>query len=350
MKKFWKNKRVLITGHTGFSGGWLSQTLILFGAKVIGISLKPNNKNYLYDLLYLKNRMKSYICDINNISKVKKIIKSEKPEIVFHLAAQSIVNKGYILPIKTFNTNILGTAKLLEAIKAVKSVRSLLIVTSDKCYQNNEKKIFFKENYNLGGDDPYSGSKACQEIITNTYYKSYFNKKVGIATARAGNIIGGADWAENRLMVDAVKAFKNKNKIDIRNPNSIRPWQFILDVLNGYLLLAKKMYVNPVKYSGSWNFGPDDNQNEFSKVIDVIRKINKILKKPLLINIIKSKYNEKMNLFLNSNKSKKLLRWKKKENLDSSIILTINWYQHFFDKKNIKNFTNNQIKKYFNLK
>jgi CDP-glucose 4,6-dehydratase len=349
---FWKNKNILITGHTGFSGGWLSQILILHGARVSGISLKSKSKNYIFELFKLKKKMRSYIFDINNSSKLKKTICAIKPEIIFHLAAQPLVNQGYKFPYQTLNTNILGTVKILEVIKKTNFTKSLVVVTSDKCYENKENKLFFKEHFNLGGDDPYSASKACQEIVTHAYYNSLLNKKkIGISTARAGNIIGGADWSKGRLMVDIADAIKKNKKISIRNLEAIRPWQFILDVLHGYMQLAKKMYRDPLKYSGTWNFGPPKNKKEFAKVSDVINIVDKILKKKLYIKVISPPFKEKINLFLDSTKSNRVLKWKKKINLKNSIKLTINWYTFFYNNKtnDIINFTNKQIKKYFKI-
>jgi len=350
--KFWENKKVLITGHTGFTGGWLSQILILNKSKVFGISLKSKNKNYLFELSNLKKKMKSYIFDINNYKKLKKTIQFIKPEIIFHLAAQPIVKEGYTSPLKTFNTNINGTINILQIARSVKSIKSLLVVTSDKCYENNNKKIFFSENFNLGGDDPYSASKSSQEIITNSYYKSFFKDKVGVSTARAGNIIGGADWAKDRLVVDIMYSIFKKKPLSIRNLNSIRPWQHVLDVISGYMLLASKMYSNPKKYSSAWNFGPNVKKNtEFLKVKSVITIFSQLLKLKIKFKSIKPKYREKKFLFLNSNKSIKLLGWKKKIDLKNSIKLTLEWYSFFYNnkKKNIQKFTEGQIINYFKI-
>jgi CDP-glucose 4,6-dehydratase len=226
-------------------------------------------------------------------------------------------------------------------------------MTSDKCYQNNEKKYFFTEEYPLGGDDPYSASKACQEIIVNSYKKSFFNKKIGISTVRAGNIIGGADWAENRLIVDIVKSYHKNKTLFLRNPNAIRPWQHVFDVLNGCMLLAKKMYISPNNFSSAWNFGPSKNKiNEFATVEKILNKINNYFPKKIKIQIIKSQYREKKNLFLNSNKSKKFLGWQKVLDLNSSLKLTLDWYLYFIknkEKNAISNYTNKQINSFFKI-
>jgi CDP-glucose 4,6-dehydratase len=350
---FWKNKKVLIIGHTGFVGGWLAQILLLKGANISGIALKPTNKYYLFNLLDLKKKISNYFCDINNFSKLNKIISKINPEIIFHFASQSLVSTGYEKSIQTFDTNVRGTINILESCRLQKKIKSLLVMTSDKCYQNNEKKYFFTEEYPLGGDDPYSASKACQEIIVNSYKKSFFNKKIGISTVRAGNIIGGADWAENRLIVDIVKSYHKNKTLFLRNPNAIRPWQHVFDVLNGCMLLAKKMYISPNNFSSAWNFGPSKNKiNEFATVEKILNKINNYFPKKIKIQIIKSQYREKKNLFLNSNKSKKFLGWQKVLDLNSSLKLTLDWYLYFIknkEKNAISNYTNKQINSFFKI-
>ena len=256
-KKFWKNKKVLITGHTGFKGRWLSVILELFGAKVHGISLKPD-KNIIYYSLIKKN----YYCDINDFSKLNKLIKKIKPQIIFHLAAQSLVLSGFKKIINTYKTKFLGTINIIEASKVSKTTKALLITTTDKVYKNKSDNSFFHENSELGGKDPYSASKAACEIAIQSYIQSDLTNNLNLASMRAGNVIGGGDFAPDRLMNDLINYFqkndKIKKKLIIRNPSSIRPWQYVLDVVCGYILLAEKLYSNK-RFIGSFNFGPNPN-------------------------------------------------------------------------------------------
>ena len=258
-KKFWKNKKVLITGHTGFKGGWLSVWIKMLGAKVSGYSINPvTKKNFFSSVKLKKIFFRDYRKNIQNLKNFDDCIKKTKPQIIFHLAAQPQVLESFKNPLDTILTNVVGTANLLEIIKKYKFIKSIVIVTTDKVYKNNEKKIKFSENDHLGGDDLYSSSKACADIITHSYFKSFLeDSNCGIATARAGNCIGGGDWTKFRILTDASEAFlKNKN-LYIRNPNSTRPWQHVLESLYGYIILAEKIFGNKQKkYCTSWNFGP----------------------------------------------------------------------------------------------
>ena len=261
LNRFYKNKKILITGHTGFKGIWLTNILIYFGAKVYGISKNDENiKNF--EKCCKTNNVKSYFFNILNKKKLNKIIKYIEPEIIFHLAAQSIVGTSYKYPETTFETNFNGTLNILSISTKLKKLQSIVIITSDKCYQNLNKKNYFIETDPLGGDDPYSASKGASEILFNSYLKSFFyKKKIGAATARAGNVIGGGDWVKDRIIPDCVRCIAQGKKIAIRNPNSTRPWQHVLDVVNGYLILAQMLFKNKKKYSGNWNFGPNNKKN-----------------------------------------------------------------------------------------
>jgi CDP-glucose 4,6-dehydratase len=272
IKKFYKKKKVLITGATGFKGSWLAFWLSKIGAKVYTIGNNPNkNKNLFYGL-NLEKKTKLSILDIRNYSKLNLVIKKIKPEIIFHLAAQPLIFKSYKIPKKTYETNALGTLNLLESCRQNKSLKSLICVTSDKCYESNYSLKGFKETDKLGGKDPYSGSKACAEIITKTYAESFFqNSKVGIATARAGNVIGGGDWSDNRLIPDAVRSIKRGKTIIIRNPKFNRPWQHVLEPLYGYLWLGYNLSVNKKKFSCPWNFGT--NKNTVTNVEQIVKLI-----------------------------------------------------------------------------
>ena len=344
-RSFWKNKKVIITGHTGFTGSWLSLALINYGAYVYGISLKPNSKPSLFEILKLKKKIeKNFFCDINNLEKIKYIFKKVNPDIIIHLAAQPIVNQAMKDPIETFKTNIIGTVNICEASRKLKKLRQLLLITTDKCYKNSKsnKVEFFDENHELGGDEPYAASKASAEIAINSYVKTYFNEnKIKISTARAGNIIGGGDWAKDRIIPDIFRSLKSGKKLIIRNPNATRPWQHVLDVINGYILLIES------KKSGSWNFGPmSKSSHSVNNILNILKKNNNKLK----WSVKKTKYkNESINLNLNSKKSLHLLKWVSKWELEKSLKNTQEWYECYYNKKNIISFTNNQIKKYFEI-
>jgi CDP-glucose 4,6-dehydratase len=351
-KKF-KNKKILITGHTGFKGAWLSQILLNWGACVTGVALKPKTNPNLFDPLKIENRINNYFTNIRDFKKINEIVKKEKPEIVFHLAAQPIVRESYDRPLYTFETNIIGTANILEAIKETDAVKSAVIITTDKVYKNNESGRPFKEDDKLGGDDPYSASKAGAEIVIDSYIKSFFNPadynkkhKTLIASARAGNVIGGGDWSDDRLVPDLIKGIFHNKKIIIRNPDAVRPWQHVLEPLYGYLLLATKLQEGKKCFSGGWNFGPN-NQNfltveEFTKLaLKILNKGVYVIKKDL-----DSKHENKL-LKLNSNKTKKQLNWQQELNIKKTLELTFEWYKNFYNKEDIIDVTNRQIKSFF---
>ena len=349
LKKFYKNKKILITGATGFKGSWLAFWLHKIGAKVYTTGNNPNkNKNLFYGLsLHKKTNLK--IFDIRDYDKLKKVIKKIQPNIIFHLAAQPLILKSYYDPKGTYEVNTLGTLNLLESCRNNKSITSLVCVTSDKCYESNYSTKGFKETDRLGGKDPYSGSKASAEIIINTYNESFFKtSKLGLASARAGNVIGGGDWSENRLIPDAIKSIKKNKTIILRNPNFNRPWQHVLEPLNGYLILAKKLYHNPKKFSNAWNFGSE--KNTVTDVLTVVKKIIKIWGKGKLKFSKNNKYYEQKNLQLNINKAKKNLLWKPKLSIFESINLTVKWYKlTLIDKKNPYEVTKNQIKEFLKI-
>ncbi len=354
MHKFYKNKKILITGHTGFKGSWLTQILLNFNANIVGISLPPQTLPSLFEALKIKGKIKNYFIDIRDFDAVKKVFSDEKPEIVFHLAAQPIVRVSYDEPLKTISTNTLGTTNILNAIKETKSVKSAVIITTDKVYENKEWLYPYRENDSLGGYDPYSASKAAADIIANCYIQSFFNPKdfkikhnTLIAIARAGNVIGGGDWAPYRLVPDIIRSIYEKNEyIEIRSPEAIRPWEHVMEPLSGYLMLAKGLYEAKKEFSGAWNFGPNDES--FMTVHKLVNEAIKILGKgSLKIKPDLSKHETNI-LKLDISKVKTLLGWQPTLNFQQNLDFTFNWYKNYYEKsEDVVKFTNQQIKIFF---
>ena len=343
---FWKSKKVFITGHTGFKGGWLSLWLHSMGAELHGYALNPILEPSFYVSTKLALLFKTNtIADIRDKKALKKIIDEVKPDIVFHMAAQPLVRYSYEHPIETYEVNIMGTLNLLEILRYSTSIKSFINVTSDKCYENLESRHAYKEDSSLGGFDPYSSSKACSEIVTSAYRKSFFHdKKIGIATARAGNVIGGGDWSQDRLLPDFFKALIEKRSLIVRSPDAVRPWQHVLEPLSGYLRLAEKLYMEPIKYSGAWNFGP---QSESAQTVSWI--LNKMTEKiPNAKWEVDKKFqpHEATLLMLESNKAETLLSWIPRWNLDEAIDKTILWQHSFNEGKDSRNISLSQISDY----
>ena len=351
-KKFWKNKRVLITGHTGFKGGWLSVWMNILGAKISGYSINPiTKKNFFNSTNIKKIFINDYRKNIQDYKSLEKCIRTTKPEIIFHLAAQPQVLESFKNPLETVNTNVVGTLNLLEIVRKYKFIKSVVIITTDKVYKNNDKKIKFSENDHLGGDDLYSASKACADIISLSYFKSFFKKSnCGIATARAGNCIGGGDWTKFRILTDAAEAFLKNKKLNIRNPNTIRPWQHLLEPLFGYIILAEKLFGNQQKkYCSSWNFGPARKTNvKVIRFAKILRLQMKSKSKLVLSKKIDNK--EKKNLDLDSKKANKELGWKSFLTINDTLKLTAEWYMANHQKKNMYKFTCRQIEEFLKLK
>lgn len=354
LPKFYKGKKVLITGHTGFKGSWLSQILVLWGAKVVGVSLKPNTNPNLFSLLGLKKSIKqNYFVDIRNFKKIKEIFEKENPEIVFHLAAQPIVRDSYDDPLYTFQTNTLGTANVLESIRKSKKVRAGVMITTDKVYHNNGVSSHFIESDKLGGSDPYSGSKASAELIITSYIKSFFppasygkNHRTLIASARAGNVIGGGDWAKDRIIPDLVRAaMENKKNLIVRNPESVRPWQFVLEPLLGYLVLAKNLYNGKTNISNAYNFGP--SSANFLTVKELLSKSFAIAGFGSYVVKKDDVKHEDVRLTLNSDLAKEHLGWGAVIPVKETITQTINWYKNYYSGGNVVEFTNKQINNFF---
>jgi len=346
-KIFWKGKKVLITGHTGFKGSWLSIWLAESGARVTGYSLKPETNPSLFKSCLIDKKINSVIGDIRDGEKLKKTILDAQPDIVFHLASQAIVLQSYENPVETYETNLMGTVNILNAIRDAPSVKAFINVTSDKCYANDENLKAFNESDPLGGYDPYSSSKACSELITAAYRSSYFKDSVAIATARAGNVIGGGDWAENRIIPDFIKKINQKQKLTIRNPESIRPWQFVLEPLSGYLRLAENLFTEGSKYAESWNFGPG-NQDDKS-VQWLISKFDKEYGggENFEIEFKNNLPYEAGYLKLDCSKSIKKLKWEPKLSIEQSISMTASWYKNFYsDNLDMHTFSVDQIKQF----
>jgi CDP-glucose 4,6-dehydratase len=336
IESFWKNRRVFITGHTGFKGSWLALWCLLKGAKVFGYSLAPQQEPCLYDLLNYKDKFTSTYGDIRDLKLLKQSLYKAEPEIIIHLAAQSLVLKSYKDPLETYSTNAMGTVHLLEACREVDSVQAVVNVTTDKCYENQESLWGYREIDRLGGYDPYSNSKACSELVSQSYYNSFFKTNdVGLATARAGNVIGGGDWAENRLIPDIVRALFKKERFFIRSPKAVRPWQHVLEPLSGYLLLAEKLYNFPDKYSGAWNFGPLPYEaKNVEEVTGLVFQMFGLDKDEFDVSQETGKYHETNMLYLDISKAQKELGWHPKIDLRSSLALTVSWYQRATCVKN----------------
>jgi CDP-glucose 4,6-dehydratase len=346
--KDFKRKKIVITGHTGFKGSWLSLWLNYLGADVYGISnnFKINQTNF--NNFKMKKNIKNFDIDIRNFEKLNKLIKKIKPDFIFHFAAQSLVGASYKKPLYNFETNFNGTLNLLEVLRLSNFKCVSIMITSDKSYRNFEIKRGYVEEDILGGDDPYSASKSCAEFVINSYFRSFLkNKKnLSIAVCRAGNVIGGGDWSDDRLIPDLMRSIFQNKKVKLRNQNSTRPWQHVLDVLNGYLNLARRLKKNK-KFNGqAFNFGPPKSSN--FRVLDVVREIKKNWK-ILEWEFSKQTYPESTLLKLNSNKSLKSLKWKNKLKFIEVIKLVTDWYKCVYKNENIYNFSINQIK-YFEKK
>ncbi len=346
--KFYKGKKVLITGVTGFKGAWLCYILSMFGANICGIGYKPNKNQNLFDQLKLRKKIKFSYVDVRNYKKLEKITKKFKPQIIFHLAAQPLIYDSYLKPRETININTIGTLNIIDILFRLKSTRSVVCITSDKCYANNFSTKGFKENDSLGGSDPYSASKASAEIIANAYKESFFKKRdIGIATARAGNVIGGGDGSPNRLIPDVINSLIKKKRILIRNPGFNRPWQHVLEPINGYLILGKKTFENPKKYSEAWNFG--SKKNTVTSVHEVVKKIIEYWGGGSLISKQPKIFYEQKNLQLNINKAQKKLNWEPKYSIFKSIKTTVDWYKAVYKNENkAEEITKTQIIDFFN--
>ena len=347
---FWKDRSVFLTGHTGFKGGWMTLALSQMGAKVSGYSLVSPTKPNFFSILKLKKYLvKSTIGNILDLKLLKKSIKEAKPSIVIHMAAQPLVHQSYKTPIETIMTNVIGTANIFEAAKDTNTIKAIINVTTDKCYENNEQLISYKENDRLGGHDPYSGSKACSELITATYRKSFLSKiDIHLASARAGNVIGGGDWSNDRLLPDFFRSLEVGKPMYVRSPNAIRPWQHVLEPISGYMKLAEKLVLNGKDYANAWNFGPnDDDAKSVGWVIDQL--CNKIPGAHWITDKEKHPH-ESILLKLDSTKAKKYLDWKPKWDAELAIHKTIDWYKAWKKGKEMSSISISQIDEFNSIK
>ena len=354
MKNTFKGKKVLITGNTGFKGSWLTCWLIKLGALVYGISKDIPTKPSMFETLDLENKIEHFFEDITNFEKTKNIIENISPDYIFHMAAQPIVVKSYQNPLETINSNIIGTANVLESLRVINKKCKAVIITSDKCYENVEWEWGYKETDTLGGKDIYSGSKAGAEIIFNSYFQSFFkdNKSNSeIVTVRAGNVIGGGDWADYRIIPDCIKSWVNKKSVVLRSPNATRPWQHVLEPLSGYLCLASEMNKNPKLNGNSFNFGPSPNHDK--SVLELIEKLSSywdLGDKGYIISKEVIKFKEAGLLKLNCDKALFHLRWRPTLNYNELINFTGEWFKSFYDNEmNMFEFTIGQIEGYTEL-
>jgi len=328
---FWAGKRVLLTGHTGFKGSWLSLWLAQLGATVSGCALPPEGQRNLFEAADVAQHIDHRLCDIRDLESLGDALRSVQPDVVLHLAAQSLVRRSYVRPIETYQTNVMGTLNLLEAVRSADGVRSCVIVTTDKCYENKEQQQPYREPDPLGGFDPYSSSKACTEILAASFRRSFFSAADGataVATARAGNVIGGGDWAEDRLIPDAVTAFAARKTLKIRNPDAVRPWQHVLEPLYGYLLLAERLYDQGAEFAEAWNFGPRDAAQ--ATVATVIERLAAQWGEGARWETIDTPQpHEAGQLTLDSQKARRRLGWHPATSLEQALALTTDWYKAF---------------------
>ena len=333
MMSFWEGKRVLITGHTGFKGCWLSELLLLRGSKVYGLALNPEITPALFLQLGLKKRIDHSICDIRDANGVAERIRTVQPDILIHMAAQSIVRRSYSQPILTFSTNTIGTVHVLDALREINNRCAVVIVTTDKVYKNVNNENPMRETDQLGGHDPYSASKAAAELVAESYRKSFFAdtfqktwNEVLVATARAGNVMGGGDWAESRIVPDLARAFSANRVLKLRNPTAIRPWQHVLDPLNGYLVLAQAMYNSDnINYQQGFNFGPEPHSE--CSVGELVNRVLNYWPGKVVEEIEQNRLFEANRLSINIDLARQVLGWKPQWSLDRALAETVNWYR-----------------------
>lgn len=348
---FWRGKHVFLTGHTGFKGGWLSLWLSSMGAKVTGYAMAPNTTPNLFDVLAVDSLIeKSHIADIRDLEILQEAMLEARPEILIHMAAQPLVRYSYENPVETYATNVMGTVHVLEAARKIESLRATVVVTTDKCYENREWEWGYRENEAMGGHDPYSNSKGCAELVTSAYRNSFFSPQKSqnaVASARAGNVIGGGDWSLDRLIPDAIKAFEVGQPLMIRNPFATRPWQHVLEPLSGYLILAQNLHKEGASFESAWNFGPRDEDNRSVKeVVDLMISQwgasasweKEGFEHPHEANLLK----------LDCSKARKQLAWVPKWSLEVAVEKIVEWHKALQNKSNMREISLAQINQYTN--
>ena len=345
---FWKDKRVFVTGHTGFKGGWICLWLKHLGAEVIGYSLEPATVPSLFEVANVGEGMQSIIGDIRDDAKLSKAISESNPDLVIHMAAQPLVRYSYAQPAETYEVNVMGTVYLLEAVRAMPSVKAIVNVTSDKCYENQERIRGYSENEAMGGVDPYSSSKGCAELVTSAYRQSFFEPAgIALASARAGNVIGGGDWAADRLIPDFLRAMDAGETLNIRSPKAVRPWQHVLEPLSGYLMLAEQLYSNGTSFAEGWNFGPsDDDSRTVSWIIERMAEMRKDInwqcdEAPQL--------HEANLLKLDSSKARRQLNWQPVWRLQLALQKTLEWHEAWRNAEDMRAVSLVQINDYLSL-
>lgn len=346
---FWKEKRVFLTGHTGFKGGWTVLCLQKLGAIVKGYSLEPNTTPSLFEIANISDGIESEFGDVGDLDRLKKSLFNFSPEIVIHMAAQPLVRLSYLNPVETYQTNVMGTVNLFEAVRACDSVIAVVNVTTDKCYENNEWVWGYREDEAMGGHDPYSSSKGCSELVTSAYRRSFFgdNSSVCLGSARAGNVIGGGDWSQDRLIPDALHAFGSNQPLVIRNPLATRPWQHVLEPISGYLMLAESLYLNGKTYAEAWNFGPKD---------ECVKPVGEVMDRLVTLWpgdvswVLDSSHhpNEAELLKLDISKVKMRLKWKPTWDLNKTLQSIIEWHQSWLNDEDMRSVTLGQIDNYEN--
>jgi len=353
MEVFWRGRKVLITGHTGFVGSWLALTLIRQGAVVNGYALRPDTEPSLYSLGGIDQLLTDNYGDVRNLDDLKKTIFQSEPEVIFHLAAQPLVRRSYNDPVSTFATNVMGTVNLLESVRRCPSVRAVVVATTDKVYENREWIWGYRENERLGGKDPYSASKACAELATHAYSESFFpagrytEHGVAVATARAGNIIGGGDWSEDRLVPDCLQALQQGSEMTLRHPYATRPWQHVLAPVEGYMRLAECLYKEGPAYGGAWNFGPDDRDVQtVGHVAERLRQLWGAGEGLLKFDMEKPGWPEAQALKLDSSKAAIRLGWRPRWDLHTALLKTVEWHKAYLQGANVAELCLRQIAEY----
>ena len=352
--KFWQNKRVFITGHTGFKGSWLSLWLEFLGADILGYALPPITQPNLFELIGLDKTVNSVLGDIRDFPNLVQVIKDYQPDIIIHLAAQSLVRQSYLNPVETYEINVMGTVNLLEAIRQTSCIRAVVNVTSDKCYENKEWVWGYREQDRIGGSDPYSNSKSCSELVTMSYRNSFFHPAnyqhhhLAIATGRAGNVIGGGDWSKDRLIPDVIMAWLQGKEVLIRNPEAVRPWQYVLEPLNGYLLLAEKLFNEGPAYNGGWNFGP--HSSGIQSVSWILENLKRAWEEQVSWTHDQNHHPHEANILkLDCSKAISHLGWQPQLELETTIRWIVEWVKAWQKGADMRKISQAQIQKFMEI-